>query len=602
MQTRDRTQSPPVGRLPPEVLSDVFDLVRRGHLDGMKAHDGAMLVPPDNRSLIVVTHVSRQWREIALQYTTLWTDIVITSPTAATFLRRSRRLPLTIFVTGEREELPPLEEWRSYDLHVRIRGLYIELEDHSRINSWQAVLQILADSLEGLTIVIKRPRRRPMWTTSLALSLFGSKCPASLRSLSISSRMPIFPTDHFPALQHASLSEFDCFPIRLELLAHFLLNAPALQTFHLHIHPTSRRTHSVHPDLSPIVLPCMRRLCIALPLFRFDPMSEAAHIAVQAWLANLVVPKTAAVSLREAPYANTVSCCDLPLYLPPTLGPSPTSALSIDDQGTAYACSGNSQTIHFAYAQRLAPERPGSSAGPAARAPLRAQMVRALGSVRILRIHSPRDAHRVNSVYQDSLARLLPYMPHLTELVVRDVDGETLVQLVWMLTRSEPVLCPGLASVTYITLGASARHLDAQGSATHMLFEAGARRALLGRAFKRLTYCCPENAQELTLQNTHGVERILVTNRDVWAEYDCAFDEEARGCCAAHMRSFERTREPGLPERPAYASLWKAKKDVCSLEPPPTFTAWNVLLLVCCASCLLCLWVLFESTRYASLL
>lgn len=73
----------PVSHLPQEVVLEVFVTIRDS---------------TPNVQWITVTHVSRDWRNIAIGYSPLWTCIDLPSPSAREFIRRSRTSPLTVRV------------------------------------------------------------------------------------------------------------------------------------------------------------------------------------------------------------------------------------------------------------------------------------------------------------------------------------------------------------------------------------------------------------------------------------------------------------------------------------------------------------------------
>src|ERR1700691_3207131 len=100
----------PVHFLADELLSQIFVLVTHG------SHDryDAILYP------IIISHISRRWREVALSTSTLWTSIILTHPSpwsqlsrTIAYLSRSRRRPLDLFLDFR----DPSWNWQE-DLHT----------------------------------------------------------------------------------------------------------------------------------------------------------------------------------------------------------------------------------------------------------------------------------------------------------------------------------------------------------------------------------------------------------------------------------------------------------------------------------------------------
>ncbi|KAI0047186.1 hypothetical protein FA95DRAFT_1470799, partial [Auriscalpium vulgare] len=81
----------PICRLPPEVLALVFTYLTGFAWDSVNGY-------PYHIRWIVVTHICRRWREVAIQHAGLWTNINldIGSNWAATFASRARQVLLAI--------------------------------------------------------------------------------------------------------------------------------------------------------------------------------------------------------------------------------------------------------------------------------------------------------------------------------------------------------------------------------------------------------------------------------------------------------------------------------------------------------------------------
>ncbi|TEB23193.1 hypothetical protein FA13DRAFT_1640179, partial [Coprinellus micaceus] len=73
----------PINRLPPEIFSTIFQLVKDD------------ITEAERVSWIKVTHVCRYWREIALDHASLWSNISFIHPELAKVMHiRSKISPL----------------------------------------------------------------------------------------------------------------------------------------------------------------------------------------------------------------------------------------------------------------------------------------------------------------------------------------------------------------------------------------------------------------------------------------------------------------------------------------------------------------------------
>ncbi|RDB28527.1 hypothetical protein Hypma_014941 [Hypsizygus marmoreus] len=88
----------PIGSIPPEILCQIFEIA-----NGVKQTEDyrPWSYPSRHKSLpIVVSQVSRYWRDVAINYPLLWTDIDISPPwslnTIRLFLSRSQTCPIAL--------------------------------------------------------------------------------------------------------------------------------------------------------------------------------------------------------------------------------------------------------------------------------------------------------------------------------------------------------------------------------------------------------------------------------------------------------------------------------------------------------------------------
>ena len=128
-----RNSLAPVSRLPHILLTDIFLLVHHLH------HSEFTDVRFSRRSptCLQISHVCRAWRDSALQYPPLWTNILFCPPEwTAVMLERSRTAPLTVEIPVEHLNLADVGFASSVRLalsHIRhIRYLCIVLLDRFR--------------------------------------------------------------------------------------------------------------------------------------------------------------------------------------------------------------------------------------------------------------------------------------------------------------------------------------------------------------------------------------------------------------------------------------------------------------------------------------
>ncbi|EJF64032.1 hypothetical protein DICSQDRAFT_178558 [Dichomitus squalens LYAD-421 SS1] len=86
----------PISKLPPEVLSEIFAVVAKVY---QTTRNPPRFRPRRTYKWIIVTHVCRSWRHVALETPRLWSRIVLSDPEATQeVLARSKKAPL--WVTG----------------------------------------------------------------------------------------------------------------------------------------------------------------------------------------------------------------------------------------------------------------------------------------------------------------------------------------------------------------------------------------------------------------------------------------------------------------------------------------------------------------------
>ncbi|TFY56280.1 hypothetical protein EVG20_g8988 [Dentipellis fragilis] len=87
-----------VNRLPPELLTLIFSFVRDCYLDLSRPFPRSKICTEPLLAIpwFKVTHVCRQWRNVALENPDLWSHVVLGTKWMPENFRRSRRAPLTI--------------------------------------------------------------------------------------------------------------------------------------------------------------------------------------------------------------------------------------------------------------------------------------------------------------------------------------------------------------------------------------------------------------------------------------------------------------------------------------------------------------------------
>ncbi|KAF8471442.1 hypothetical protein DFH94DRAFT_674461, partial [Russula ochroleuca] len=139
----------PISRLPPETLAAIFSFLP----------PSAWVKKAGNPARIRVTHVCRRWRETALNYPSLWSDINITKLTPAAMaeiLARAQKMPLHLEVdvtpwwaAGFDTFVRQLEPHISHTRHLNVNGRL-----HTALNQ----LMSSAPTLEFLSLSHKPPR------------------------------------------------------------------------------------------------------------------------------------------------------------------------------------------------------------------------------------------------------------------------------------------------------------------------------------------------------------------------------------------------------------------------------------------------------------
>ena len=190
-------------------------------------------VKVDTTQLLLLTHVCRRWRKIAIGFPSFWTLVDNRNPDQLdVFIQRSHGLPLSLFLSVH-EDAKALKDILLQHGH-RIQRLDIAiLPFHFQVES---LLLFKPDLLRCLTVTQAQYYFRDS-QTELALVpcrvLFNMpECP--LIALAISPVTTCLPSNRFAKLTHMFLSfDHSQYLIDLSTLYAFFLNTPLLEFLHI---------------------------------------------------------------------------------------------------------------------------------------------------------------------------------------------------------------------------------------------------------------------------------------------------------------------------------------------------------------------------------
>ncbi|KAH9930413.1 uncharacterized protein BXZ73DRAFT_101787 [Epithele typhae] len=277
---RPASSTSPVTRLPVEILALVFHQLWAAHTALRPRLD--IETWPWQTSLclaiIAVSHVSRQWRQIALALPVLWSRADDQNGHhIRLFLNRSRTAPLDLAVClsithpgishSDLDALLVAASPRLRRFDVRLEAVHLPRLDFA------------GPTLEALTIQCEK-------SSSVELAphpvLFRGQT-TSLRALALLHVRHWLPGNHFPNLVHLNISYFFQEELSLASLTLLLRNCPRLETLHYgQIWSYLVRELVLDPPVTPVALPHLRSLttCCAtmqtaaalLSCITFDPI------------------------------------------------------------------------------------------------------------------------------------------------------------------------------------------------------------------------------------------------------------------------------------------------------------------------------------------
>lgn len=228
LPSKEPTQNAIATRLPPEVLLQVFlDCVEEDAEEEADGFSAAWI-----QSL---AHVCHYWRELALDYPLLWSNIVFTRSSKILplkMLELSRNVPISIRVNLGCAPHSKLYESVQEVLHHAPRAKEISLEsvDSERFNNLLASLPASFPFLERLSLkgILLDSR---MMAFQVPSQLFTND-PLSLRSLTLHHCATTFDEQLFPVHCHKLVNLDLCHvgPLRCDTILTILENATNLET------------------------------------------------------------------------------------------------------------------------------------------------------------------------------------------------------------------------------------------------------------------------------------------------------------------------------------------------------------------------------------
>lgn len=286
----------PISRLLPEILCRIFDFARPTERMGG--------VPS---SLVALTHVCRSWRNLAIDCSTLWTDIAITSiPWTDEMLRRSRMSNMTIratiaeFIVSEKQLCSHLRNLRVALTHMaRIKELSIKGHPTCciRVQPLLADLPVSAPVLESLTISmlgcwgeVDRCKLPPK-----ALSDVDSLRQLQLSRCDVDWESPLFGQLTYLSVEDVSDNSR---PSTIQLLI-ILQRLRGLRhlTLRTCLPIDGRNISALSPEEGSIHLPHLDSLVLSGKLVELEP-----------WLRRMTIPSTSYINLQcDEPEPNVIT-------------------------------------------------------------------------------------------------------------------------------------------------------------------------------------------------------------------------------------------------------------------------------------------------------
>ncbi|RPD67382.1 hypothetical protein L226DRAFT_135182 [Lentinus tigrinus ALCF2SS1-7] len=231
-----RNEQAPIHRLPPEIMTRIFSLVRRSCDDPALTHQEWSFPIYDDRKLHPLLLVCRRWRELTLNTPLLWSHVMSQPGIDDSYLARSASMPLTVYISRDinmwTTPLPhtggsfshsssPSSFYKTLKsfgkVHSRVRELYVNFRSSGVPPYIPGFLATFgAGPLEHCSIEYPNSTDGPVMQYYSVpdpvprLRLFaggwGNTGGEKLRSLALSA-VPFLPSNRFPSLKTFSLSK-----------------------------------------------------------------------------------------------------------------------------------------------------------------------------------------------------------------------------------------------------------------------------------------------------------------------------------------------------------------------------------------------------------
>jgi hypothetical protein len=241
-----------INRLPPELLGMIFTYLR--------ARDQTTFSSVPLHLWYKVTHVCQRWREIALGFPLLWTDIDSHAPAKRIeqMIMRSKNASLEFKAHASKPSAETLQAWKLITPHLsRMQLLHLSIDE----TTFQALLPVTKTTgleMQRLkSLVISNLNHFDDERLALPMGLFSKGCPRleclSIQHCTIPWTMPLLLA--CPQLKQLTLQGHQSISPTIPQLLHMLELMPVLEHLRLenvlplpHVSSTGENLPTVHPQ------------------------------------------------------------------------------------------------------------------------------------------------------------------------------------------------------------------------------------------------------------------------------------------------------------------------------------------------------------------
>ncbi|RPD55961.1 hypothetical protein L227DRAFT_532409 [Lentinus tigrinus ALCF2SS1-6] len=300
----------PINKLPPEIMELIFALVP----DDLAATQIGPLWRRfrshrmvDVRGLCPVTAVCRQWRNLALSTSSLWSCTYdrtrkVSQPLHANYIDRCKGGPLSVCIEGRVSDTTLALLLSDGD---RVRELYVDgfnCGGTIEMDKLSVVATLPLKNVEQCTLGY-------LYSTPHMLNLFGGICP-KLRMLRLDTAS-MFPSSPIPSLTHLAVLSPPLLPNLLGSLLKLLDGSPGLQELYLNDFAFSQPALSVGDWRGgPVRLDRLERLFLREPLSRTPPPHGPDPVThyMSSILPYLAIPATCILRMGTV-FASGIQPC-----------------------------------------------------------------------------------------------------------------------------------------------------------------------------------------------------------------------------------------------------------------------------------------------------